>query len=116
MSAELILGDRYAVFAGMTLFFMGCAALVGAAVARDWRPARHVIPFGLAMAVIDRMLGYAAFQGDVLSPVGFMIDAYCILLASVLAWRYTLAAQLVRQYPWMYRRSLLLGWRRLRQH
>ena len=115
MTAELILGNSTAVFAGLTLICMcGCAGIFGAAAARAWRPARHVLPFGIALGVLDRALASALFQADLLSPGGFVIDTYCILLAAVLAWRYTLAAQLVRQYPWMYRRSLLLGWRRAR--
>ena len=116
MISEQTLGNSYPVFVGLTLVCMcGCGGLIGAAIARQWRPARHVIPFGLALGIIDRTLTFLLFQGDLLSPGGFVIDTYCILLAAVLAWRYTLASQLVRQYPWMYRRSLLLGWRRARQ-
>jgi hypothetical protein len=29
---------------------------------------------------------------------------------AALAWRLTRASQMVRQYPWLYRRKGLLGW------
>ena len=56
------------------------AALLGITFAREWRPARHLIPFGIALGLIDRALVYALFQADLLSPGGFIIDTYCILL------------------------------------
>jgi hypothetical protein len=116
MNPEFILGNSYGVFLGVTLFWMcGCAVVIGASIARKWLPARHVLPFGLALGVLDRAIAHTLFQSDLFSPGGLLIDTYCILLAGLLAWRYTLAIQLVRQYPWMYRRSLILGWRRLRQ-
>ena len=115
MNPELILGSSYPVFFGFTVICMcGCAALLGIRIAREWRPARHLIPFGITLGLIDRALVYFLFRGELLSPTGFIIDTYCILLAATLAYRFTLSAQLVCQYPWMYRRFLLLGWRRLR--
>ena len=37
------------------------------------------------------------------------------LIAGMLAWRATRAHQMVRQYPWLYVRSGLLGWREIVQ-
>jgi hypothetical protein len=111
---ELILGNSYAVFAGFTVTCMcSAAAFLGMTFAREWRPARHLLPFGIALGLIDRLVAHALFQADLFSPGGFTIDTYCILLAAVLAYRLTLAAQLQRQYPWIYRRFLLFGWRRI---
>lgn len=115
MNPELILGSSYTVFLGFTLICMcSPAAFLGITFAREWRPARHLLPFGIALGLIDRAAAYALFQADIFSPGGFVIDTYCILLTGVLAYRFTLAAQLERQYPWMYRRFLLFGWRRTR--
>jgi hypothetical protein len=115
LNPELILGNSYAVFLGFTICCMcSSAALLGITFAQEWRPARLLLPIGIALGLIDRALGYALFQTDVLSVGGFLIDTYCILLAATLAYRFTLAAQLQRQYPWKYRRFLLIGWRRVR--
>jgi branched-chain amino acid transport system ATP-binding protein len=63
------------------------------------------------LAFADRFLIYALFDGDIESVSGFAIDLYCILLSALIAYRLTLAAQMVRQYPWLYERVLLFGWR-----
>jgi len=112
---DLTLGNSYAVFGGLTIACMcSAAALLGITFAREWRPARHLLPFGIALGLIDRAVAHALFQADLFSPGGFVIDTYCIILTGVLAYRFTLAAQLQRQYPWIYRRFLLFGWRRIR--
>ena len=114
MTPELILGSSIGVFAGFTLFCMcGCAVLFGTVLAREWRPARKVLAFGLGLGLVDRFLVYALFGGDLLSPTGLIIDTWCILMAALLAYRFMLARQLARQYPWMYRRFLIFGWRSL---
>ena len=79
MSERLILGTTYPVFIGVTLVCMcGCAILMGRALARAWRPARHALPYGLLLALSGRFLIYALFDGDISSPTGFVIDLYCI--------------------------------------
>ena len=112
MSERLILGTTYPVFIGVTLVCMcGCAILMGRALARAWRPARHALRYGILLGLADRFLIYALFDGDIRSPSGFVIDLYCILLSALIAYRLTLVAQMVRQYPWLYERFLLFGWR-----
>jgi hypothetical protein len=90
------------------------AILMGRALARAWRPARHALPYGVLLALADRFLIYALFEGDIRSASGFVIDLYCILLCALVAYRLTLAAQMVRQYPWLYERFLLVAWRQRR--
>lgn len=115
MSPELILGSSYAVFAGFTLVCVGgCAALIGVNLARHWQPAYKLLPYGIALGLIDRLLGHALFGNDLLSPGGFAIDTYVILLVALLAYHHALARLLARRYPWMYRRFLVFGWRRVR--
>ena len=113
MSERAILGTSYPVFIGVTLIFMcGCAILMGRALARAWRPARYAVPYALMLGLADRFLIYALFGGDWHSLTGFVIDTYFILLAALVSYRLTLATQMVRQYPWIYRRFLLFGWRK----
>lgn len=114
MNFEFVLGSSVTVFVGFTLLCMGsCAVLTGMNLARQWRPARRLLPYALALGVIDRLLGRALFGSDLLSAAGFAIDTYVILLAALLAYHCVLARLLVRQYPWMYRRFLIFAWRRV---
>ena len=111
MSERLILGTTYPVFIGVTLFFMcGCAILMGRALAGAWRPARYAVPYALLLGLADRFLIYALFGGDWRSLTGFIVDTSFIMLAALVSHRLTLAAQMVRQYPWLYERKGLLGW------
>lgn len=112
MSERLILGTTYPVFIGVTLVCMcGCAILMGRTIAGAWRPARHALRYGFVLGLADRFLIYALFEGDIWSVSGFVIDLYCILLSALVAYRLTLAAQMVRQYPWLYERFLIFSWR-----
>jgi hypothetical protein len=115
MIEEMILGSTWPVFIAFTVLCMcGCAVMIGVSFAQEWRPARHLLPLGLVLSAIDRGAVYALFNGNLLSPGGALIDTYCILMSALLAYHYTLSRQLVRQYPWLYRRFFLLGWRRIR--
>jgi hypothetical protein len=112
MTARLVLGTSLPVFIGVTLVLMcGCAILMGRALAASWRPARHALPYGLLLAAADRFLIYVLFDGDITSVGGAIVDTYCILFSALITYRLTLASQMVRQYPWLYERVLLLGWR-----
>lgn len=42
---------------------------------------------------------------------GFLIDTTILIGISLLAYRMTQARKMVGQYPWLYERSGLLGWR-----
>ena|ERR1700680_723750 len=115
MIETLILGTTYPVFIGVTIICMcGCSIMMGRALAEAWRPARHALPYALLLGVADRVIIHTLFGGDIASVSGFIIDTYFILLAALVTYRYTLATQMVRQYPWLYRRFLILGWRRIR--
>jgi hypothetical protein len=112
MNPELVLGNSIIVFAGLTVLCMGsCAALIGMKLARQWQPARNVVPYALALGLIDRLLGHTLFSGDLLSAPGFAIDTYVILMTALLAYHRVLGRLLVRQYPWMYQHFLFFGWR-----
>ena len=112
----LILGTTVPVFIGVTLIVMcGCAILMGRALASSWQPARRAVPYALLLGIADRLLIYGLFNGNIASITGFIVDTYCISMAALITYRFTLAGQMVRQYPWLYRRFLIFGWRRRRQ-
>jgi hypothetical protein len=112
VTPRLLVGTDLAVWFGVTVVLMcGCAHLMGRALAQSWRPARHAVPYALLLGVADRFLIYALFGGNLLSISGFIIDTYLILMTAVVTYHVTLAAQMVRQYPWLYERHMLMTWR-----
>lgn len=92
----------------------GCAWLTGQAIARTWRPAWlaaiAMLPLGLAV----RFFHYALFQESLVEPVTYVFETACLIAAALLAWRYTRAQQMIRQYYWLYEPAGPLNWK-LRQ-
>ncbi|MEQ8652255.1 MAG: hypothetical protein RIC87_07305 [Kiloniellales bacterium] len=107
-----ILGDNPLIFIGLTcVVFGGAAFMMGQAIARTWRPYWQIFPYGLGLTLFNRFLVFALFDGDGLSIAGFLVDALVICLLALLAYRMTQAHKMVAQYPWLYERAGLLGWR-----
>jgi hypothetical protein len=91
----------------------GAAALAGRAIAATWRPAWHVAGYMLLLGAGVRFLHFALFQGNILSLPSYVADTAYLILVSGIAFRATRAAQIVRQYPWLYARTGALTWREL---
>jgi hypothetical protein len=89
----------------------GAAWLAGRAIAGTWRPAWHVVGYMALLGAAIRFVHFALFDADLLSPLSYLADTLYVILVGSLAWRVTLAAQMARQYPWLYERSGLLSWR-----
>ena len=114
MSLFETLGTSWGVFLGITLIFMGgCAILAGQALATTWRPLWQVLPYGLLMGLGDRFLVYALFGGELLNPLGYGVDAILLIAVLTLSYRLTRVRQMVNQYPWLYQRDGVLGWREI---
>jgi len=105
MDLESLLGGPIPVFVGLTVILVGGAAwLTGRAIALGWRPIGQVLLACLGLALAARFLTFALFGGPLLSVSGFL-TAYLVLTAiGLVAYRVTLVARMVRQYPWRYRR------------
>jgi hypothetical protein len=71
--------------------------------------ARRAVARPRAAATL-RFLDYALANGELWSPAGFVLGWTVQLSIAVFAFRLTRARQMVRQYPWLYRRKGLLGW------
>jgi vacuolar-type H+-ATPase subunit I/STV1 len=101
-----LLGTSPAVFLGLTLVLVGGAAiLTGRAVGGNWKPAWQVVAACFGLALADRFLTFALFQGELLS-LGGLIVSFAVLTAMGLAsWRIATVSKLVGQYPWRYRRT-----------
>jgi len=109
---EQIIGSSLPVFIGVTCILAGAAAwLTGQAIAATWRPAWHVVLYAFLLGLADRFIVFALFEGELLSLVGYVVDSLVLLAVATTAYRLTLVAQMVRQYPWLYERAGAFGWR-----
>jgi hypothetical protein len=89
----------------------GAAWLTGRAIARLWQPYWQVVVYTLMLGAAVRFVHFALFGAKLISPLSYAADvAFLLLLASV-AWRITLAGNMVRQYGWIYDRDGLFKWR-----
>jgi len=90
----------------------GAAYLVGRAVARTWRPLAALVAYLLLLDGAVRFIHFA-LAGDVLvAPLAFVVDLIVLCLLGGLGFRITRAGQISRQYPWLFRRTGPLTWRR----
>lgn len=102
---EDLLGTTPAVFVGLTLVVMGLpAVLAGRALGDNWRPASHVVAACFGLALADRFLVYALFDGPLLHLPGFLLAFAVLLVYGLVSWRVTRVQRIVQQYPWRYRR------------
>jgi hypothetical protein len=113
---ELYAGENIVDVVIVTVVLGGGAAwLSGRAIARIWHPVWQVVVTAVLLAAAARFLHFALFGGDLMSLPSFCLDALILLVVGLLAWRTTRAAQMVRQYPWLYSRAGLFTWREIGQ-
>jgi uncharacterized protein DUF6867 len=93
----------------------GAAWLSGRAVAAAWQPQWRVTIAALLIGGAARFIHFALFEGTLLSAPSFCCDVLIFLIVGLVAWRMTRAAQMARQYPWLYARAGPLGWREIGQ-
>jgi len=110
-----VIGNSLAVFIGVTCVIAGGAAwMTGQALAAAWRPAWQAVGYALLLTLADRFLIFALFEGELLSLSGLLLDAAVLIVIALAGHRITLAAQMVKQYPWLYERHGVLSWRQRR--
>lgn len=99
------------VFIGVTLILCGFAAYAtGRALATTWRPARWCVLYSALLGAADRFIHWSLFDGVLLSPAGYLIDTVILIAVALTAYRITQAGKMVRQYPWLYRRTGPFSW------
>ena len=107
-----VLGTTFSVFIGMTCVIMGFAAyMTGQALASTWKPMWQVFLYAFLLGFVDRFLIFALFEGALLSPSGFLIDAAVLTVVALFGYRLTQTSKMVKQYPWLYERAGLFAWR-----
>jgi hypothetical protein len=111
---EDLLGAPIPVFIGVTLvLFGGAAIMTGNALAATWRPVWQCVVYGLLLGIADRLMGALLFTGELLSVTGYLINAAVLTGMLLIAYRATQAYKMVSQYPWLYERAGVFGWREI---
>lgn len=106
------LGSSLPVFIGVTVVLVGFAAyMTGQGVASTWKPAWQVTVYCALLACAARFLSYGLFGSELLSLSGYLFSAITLWLIGQIAYRLTRARKMVAQYPWLYQRTGLFGWR-----
>lgn len=90
----------------------GAAWLTGRACADTWRPLLQVIGYAILLGAVVRFFHFALFEADLLSPASFLADTLYLVAVGCLSWRVTRTSRMVSQYPWLYRRSSPVTWRK----
>jgi hypothetical protein len=114
---ESILGASTPVFIGVTVILFGGAAwMTGKALAVAWKPSWQGWLYGLLLGAGARFITYALFQGELLSPSGYVLSTAVILLDLLIAFCLYRTHRMIQQYPWLYERYWLLSWHEKRSN
>jgi len=87
------------------------AYMTGQGAANTWQPFWLMIVYILLLGFGERFLAFALFDDVLLSATGYAIDTGIILAVAAFAFRLNRARRMVSQYPWLYDRAGLFGWR-----
>jgi len=89
----------------------GCAWQAGRSIALTWRSVWRAVQAMLLLGLAVRFLHFALFREPLLVPLAYLFETGCLIVVASLAWRYTRAQQMIRQYYWLYEANGPLGWR-----
>lgn len=94
--------DTFWVFALITVVLGGLSAwATGRAIALTWRPYLQLVGYTFLLAGAARFFQHALFQKEFLSLPAFAIDFALLLAIALAGYRWTRAAQMSAQYPWV---------------
>jgi ABC-type uncharacterized transport system permease subunit len=109
---EQLLGTSLPVYIGVVVIIIGFAAfMTGQALANTWKRSWQVLVSCILLAFASRFLVFALYEGELLSISGYLIDAVVLSVIGLFAFFLTRARRMVRQYPWLYERTGMFGWR-----
>lgn len=107
-----LLGASPGLFFVVTVVMFGGAAWqTGQVLAQTWRPYWHMVAYGLMLAAADRLMLVLLFEGRLLAVTPYLTTLVVLVGFGSLAFRLTRVRKMVGQYPWIYERDGLLGWR-----
>jgi hypothetical protein len=109
---ESILGVSLSAYVAITVVLIGFAAyMTGQALANTWRPYWQVLMYCALLGGAARFFVFALAGGDLLRISGYLVDVAVLGAIGSFAYRLTRARKMVAQYPWIYERQGLFGWR-----
>jgi hypothetical protein len=112
MAEDLVGSVSWPVFVLLTLVGFGWVAYMAAtSLARLWRPWWQILMYGAILGLGNRVLEMMLYNGYVLSGRAYLVDTTYIIVVMLLSYRMSLARMMITQYPWLYERAGLFGWR-----
>ena len=109
---EALLGNPPGVFLGVTVVMTGFAAyMTGQALGSGWKPYWRLVISCALLGVAARFLSFALFEGALFSVSGYLVGTAVLMAIGTFAFRLNRARKMVSQYPWLYSRAGLFGWR-----
>lgn len=109
-----IFSQSLPVFIVLTSAFGLCAWLSGQAMANGWHSIWIALFYAGLIALAHRFLLFALRDASLLEPLGFLLSLIIFCAIAWFAYRKRRADRMVSQYPWLYQRAGLIGWRGLR--
>lgn len=104
--------DAIGLFLLVTVAMGGWAGWMAArGLAKGWRPFWQIVPALLAVAAAVRFIHFALFDGTLLSPHYYAVDAIVVMIVGLAGYRWTRTRQMTTQYRWLYERTSPLTWR-----
>lgn len=108
----LLWDNSLVAFIVVTCFVGGGAAfLTGRAIAGGWKPMALLIFYCLLITCVARFLHFALYEGSLLSPYYFFVNAVILVAIGITGYRLRRVDQMVTQYRWINTRSGPLGWK-----
>jgi hypothetical protein len=108
---HVLYDSSLAAFLVLDIVLGGLAAFAaGRAIALGWRGPLQAVAYMLLLALAVRFFHFALAGGTLLSPQYYAVDAAILIAIALIAHRFTRAGQMVRQYPWLYRRTSPIIW------
>lgn len=112
MQGVIYEGQSWVLFIFVTFILGGGAAWVtGRSAAQSWRPWVILLVSCLGLGVAARFIYYALFGQTFFTLHYYVVDTIILMIIGSIAYRLTLARQMVAQYGWLYERSGPFSWR-----
>lgn len=109
---EVVLGTTIGVYIGVVVVIMGfCAFMTGQAISNNWKPLWQLTVYLVLLSFVCRFMVFALYQGELLLFSGWLVDLVVMLGMGYFAYFVTRSRKMVSQYPWLYERVGMFGWR-----
>lgn len=107
----ILFDNSLTAFVIVTLLIGGGAAwMTGRALAQSWKPIWQLLFYTALLALPLRFLHWSLGGGTLLSAHYLVTDGLIVIAIGMLSYRLSQTTQMVTQYPWLYKRTSLLGW------